>query len=82
MAEYDKQTKEYTKAAVDALTQSREYQRVYTRCQLCWCSWSEDQCSDNCMECGGFAMTRSCPICNGKCDSEWTREVQMVRRLA
>lgn len=77
MAEYQKQATEYTKTAVQDLMSSPEYQRVYTRCQLCWCSWSDGQFSTNCFECGGYAMNRSCPVCLGKCGSIWTRDVDM-----
>ena len=29
-------------------------------------------------ECGGYAMRRLCPICEGKCGREWIRDVGMV----
>ena len=30
------------------------------------------------MECGGHAMRRSCPICEGRCGREWKRDISMV----
>lgn len=77
VAEYNKQTNEYTKSALQSLVSSPEYQRIYTRCRLCWCSWSEDYFNEGCSECGGFAMTRPCPICNGRCSAIWMRDVEL-----
>lgn len=77
LAEYHKQATDYTKASVQSLISSPEYQRMQTRCQLCWCLWSEDQSSANCIECGGYAMSRPCPLCQGQCGAIWTRDVYM-----
>ncbi|KAI0224784.1 hypothetical protein LSAT2_024213 [Lamellibrachia satsuma] len=76
-AEYEKQKKSYTALAVDALTHSAEYQRKFTMCQLCWCSWSLGEASQDCLECGGNTLTRPCPVCDGRCNSTWHRDVEM-----
>lgn len=46
------------------------------RCGKCW---FDNQFSQDCTECGGFAMTRNCPICLGRCSEMWKRNVKMVR---
>ncbi|KAK2172390.1 hypothetical protein NP493_966g00003 [Ridgeia piscesae] len=76
-AEYEKQKKMYTALAVDSLIQSPEYQRRFTMCQMCWCSWSQGETGQDCQECGGYALSRPCPVCQGRCDSTWHRDVEM-----
>ena len=44
----------------------------------CWCSWYLGEVSKNCPECGGHALARNCPLCDGRCDSIWHRDVEMV----
>lgn len=46
-------------------------------CSSCTALWSKGQFTENCLECGGFALTRSCPQCNGKCSASWHRQVAM-----
>lgn len=75
--EYEKQKKVYTALAVDNLIRSPEYQRRFTMCQMCWCSWSQGETGHNCVECGGYALSRPCPVCQGRCDSIWHRDVEM-----
>lgn len=46
-------------------------------CTSCKACWSKNEFTEGCKECGGFAMTRYCPTCNGKCGSIWRRQVNM-----
>ena len=50
-------------------------------CTTCGAYWSEGQFTKNCEECGGFAMTRSCPTCQGQCGAIWRRQVNMSNAL-
>lgn len=77
-AEYARQANEFTKSAVDQLVASDDYQRRTNRCQMCWCGWHEGQSSSNCEECGGHAMSRPCPVCDGRCGKIWSRDVDMT----
>lgn len=44
-------------------------------CWLCGCNWLEDHVSLDCPECGGYALSRPCPNCDGKCQQTWTRNI-------
>ena len=46
-------------------------------CSSCSALWSKGQFTENCIECGGFSMTRSCPMCGGKCGGIYHRKVSM-----
>lgn len=52
-----------------------ELKLTLNSCWLCGCNWQEDHVSLDCPECGGYAMSRSCPNCDGKCRSIWTRNI-------
>ena len=47
------------------------------KCSTCGVNWANNKFTDNCLECGGFALKRFCPICDGKCSSIWRRQVSM-----
>lgn len=47
----------------------------------CGVSWQEDHVSLDCSECGGYAMQRPCPNCEGKCQSIWRRNLVAVSRF-
>lgn len=47
-------------------------------CFSCGVSWSDDHVSLDCSECGGYALERSCPICDGTCGAVWKRDLAMV----
>ena len=47
-------------------------------CSRCWSVWYLGQFSSNCEECGGFGMSRPCPVCEGRCGEEWKRDVSLV----
>ena len=46
------------------------------RCSSCW--YEGDYGSPNCVECGGYALERPCPICNGRCGRLWKRDIELV----
>ena len=48
---------------------------------LCSCGsvWYDGVVGEGCLECGGYAMKRPCPVCGGQCGRMWTRSTDMVR---
>ncbi|XP_017785552.1 PREDICTED: protein pinocchio [Nicrophorus vespilloides] len=48
-----------------------------TSCFTCGVSWADDHVSLDCSECGGYAMRRPCPSCDGTCGSQWKRDLSM-----
>ncbi|XP_022236126.1 protein pinocchio-like [Limulus polyphemus] len=52
-----------------------ELRNHYSSCFTCGVSWSEDHVSLDCSECGGYAMQRPCPACDGQCCSIWSRDM-------
>lgn len=44
-------------------------------CTHCNVNWSSGQYSEVCDQCGGGALLRSCPVCNGQCGAEFSRAV-------
>ncbi len=46
-------------------------------CSSCSAYWSVGLFTENCLECGGAALVKDCPHCNGKCGAIWHREVAM-----
>ncbi|XP_013783931.1 protein pinocchio-like isoform X2 [Limulus polyphemus] len=47
----------------------------YNSCFSCGVSWYEDHVSLDCPECGGYALQRPCPECEGQCESKWRRDL-------
>ncbi|XP_026473249.1 protein pinocchio-like isoform X2 [Ctenocephalides felis] len=48
-------------------------------CFTCGVSWADQQVSLDCSECGGYALERPCPLCDGKCGSQpWRRDFTML----
>ena len=47
----------------------------------CGSGWYDGEVGEDCEECGGQAMTRPCPLCQGQCGAVWSRSVHMVSRL-
>lgn len=45
------------------------------QCSSCGAKWTSYEYSNDCMECGGGAMERSCIICGGNCGSVYKRAV-------
>lgn len=52
-----------------------EQQQSLNSCRLCGCNWLQDHISLDCRECGGYALTRPCPKCDGSCEQLWTRNI-------
>ena len=52
-----------------------ELKSTRVSCWLCGCNWQEDHVSLDCPECDGYALTRPCPDCGGKCKQIWTRNI-------
>jgi len=44
-------------------------------CFTCGVSWVEDHVSLDCSECGGYALARPCPSCDGSCGAIWKRDL-------
>ena len=49
--------------------------RHYNSCSDCGVCWYDDHVNLDCSECGGYAMCRPCPKCNGQCGAMWKRDV-------
>lgn len=49
-------------------------------CFTCGVSWVEHHVSLDCSECGGYALERPCPRCDGHCGATWKRDLTMVGR--
>lgn len=47
----------------------------YNSCFSCGVSWSENHVSLDCRECGGYALTRPCLACEGRCGAQWSRNL-------
>ncbi|XP_063917817.1 protein pinocchio isoform X2 [Zophobas morio] len=48
-----------------------------TSCFTCGVSWSDSHVSLDCSECGGYALERPCPECEGACGAKWKRDLSM-----
>ncbi|XP_071450911.1 protein pinocchio [Hetaerina americana] len=46
-------------------------------CFSCGVSWREEHVSLDCGECGGYALSRPCPRCSGRCQTEWRRNLTL-----
>lgn len=53
----------------------------YNCCFTCGVSWSEEQTCLDCTECGGYALHRPCPHCNGTCDGLWSRDLDATHKM-
>lgn len=42
-------------------------------CISCGAHWSAGEYLEDCEECGGGAMERSCVVCGGECGKKWSR---------
>lgn len=51
-------------------------------CFTCGVSWADSHVSLDCSECGGYAMNRPCPKCEGACGAIWKRDLSMVSSVA
>lgn len=55
-----------------------ELKMAHSSCWLCGCNWQQDHVSLDCQECGGYALTRPCPKCDGKCKQQWERNITLT----
>ncbi len=44
-------------------------------CRHCGADWRIGAFTEGCVECGGGALTRYCPLCGGACAQTWRRSV-------
>lgn len=44
-------------------------------CYLCDSNWSKGEFTEHCDLCGGGALEKPCPVCEGKCGAKWKRMV-------
>ncbi|XP_060523017.1 protein pinocchio [Cylas formicarius] len=44
-------------------------------CFTCGVSWADSHVSLDCSECGGYALDRPCPECDGGCGGVWKRDL-------
>ncbi|PVD32222.1 hypothetical protein C0Q70_07654 [Pomacea canaliculata] len=62
---------------VEQIMQSEAYQRRIATCHLCGQCWYDNKFRVGCHECGGFPLQRACPVCDGQCGSQWTRNIKL-----
>ncbi|XP_074656797.1 uncharacterized protein LOC141910007 [Tubulanus polymorphus] len=78
LAEFEEEGRVLTKAAVAELMQTEQYQKMVNTCSSCHACWLYQQITADCRECGGFAIQRPCPVCDGRCMQTWTRDPKMT----
>lgn len=61
----------------DAVVSIEELRLQLNSCFTCGVSWHEDHVSLDCRECGGYSLERPCPLCEGRCNSIWKRDLTM-----
>lgn len=44
-------------------------------CPSCGADWGDAEARDDCAICGGWALARPCPVCDGACGALWTRAI-------
>ncbi|ENN77955.1 hypothetical protein D910_03353 [Dendroctonus ponderosae] len=63
--------------AHEAVLTIEELRNQLNCCFSCGVSWAESHVSLDCSECGGYAMERPCPKCEGACGAVWKRDLSM-----
>ncbi|XP_052864319.1 protein pinocchio [Anopheles cruzii] len=61
----------------DAVLTIEELREQLGSCYTCGVSWTGDQVSLDCTECGGYSLERPCLICEGICGQLWKRDFTM-----
>lgn len=62
--------------SVDSTMLTIEELRSYNKsCATCGVSWFDEHVSLDCSECGGYALERPCPQCDGQCHTVWRRDL-------
>ncbi|XP_038051401.1 protein pinocchio-like [Patiria miniata] len=54
---------------------------MWNKCISCNATWSDGQFTPGCQECGGYALSRPCPICSGRCQAVWNRDTYMSNKM-
>ncbi|XP_023017356.1 protein pinocchio [Leptinotarsa decemlineata] len=57
------------------LAPSEEIPNEFKSCFSCGVTWYDDHVSLDCSECGGYALERPCPECDGNCGAMWERDL-------
>ncbi|XP_037957408.1 protein pinocchio [Teleopsis dalmanni] len=65
----------------DNVVSIEELRQHMGTCFSCGVSWNDEHVSLDCSECGGYALTRSCPVCEGRCNIKWQRDFTMSHAL-
>ncbi|CAG2056906.1 unnamed protein product [Timema podura] len=61
----------------DAVLSIEELRLQLNSCFTCGVSWHDEHVSLDCRECGGYSLERPCPLCDGRCNSVWKRDLTM-----
>ncbi|KFB49650.1 AGAP007751-PA-like protein [Anopheles sinensis] len=61
----------------DAVLTIEELREQLGSCYTCGVSWTGDQVSLDCTECGGYSLERPCMLCDGICGQLWKRDFTM-----
>nr|CAD7260248.1 unnamed protein product [Timema shepardi] len=62
----------------DAVLSIEELRLQLNSCFTCGVSWHDEHVSLDCRECGGYSLERPCPLCDGRCNSVWKRDLTML----
>ncbi|XP_076059936.1 protein pinocchio isoform X2 [Oratosquilla oratoria] len=65
----------------DSIMTLEDLRSEMNSCHTCGVSWNESQVSLDCRECGGYTLSRPCPMCDGKCSTMWRRDISMSHSL-
>ncbi|XP_018562195.1 protein pinocchio [Anoplophora glabripennis] len=61
----------------EAVMTIEELRNQLNCCFSCGVSWADSHVSLDCSECGGYALERPCPVCEGTCGTSWKRDLSM-----
>ncbi|KAJ8938778.1 hypothetical protein NQ318_009133 [Aromia moschata] len=61
----------------EAVMTIEELRNQLNCCFSCGVSWADSHVSLDCSECGGYALSRPCPACDGACGALWKRDLSM-----
>ncbi|RZF43745.1 hypothetical protein LSTR_LSTR009168 [Laodelphax striatellus] len=64
-------------AASEHVISIEELRIQLNSCFTCGVNWQDDHVSLDCAECGGYSLERPCPLCDGRCNTLWKRDLTM-----
>lgn len=64
-------------SSVEQVMTIEQLRHQLSSCFTCGVSWNDRHVSLDCSECGGYAMERPCPECDGHCGAVWKRDLTM-----